>query len=44
MRVVAMFGVAEPFLNLGDVGVVIERVGGGRRPQRMRTDLEAKQG
>ena len=33
-------GVAEPFLHLGDVGLVIERVGGGRRAQRMRADLE----
>ena len=30
---------AEPFLNLGDVGLVVERVGGGGRPQRMRADL-----
>ena len=33
-------GVPEPFLHLGDVGLVIERVGGGRRAQRMRADLE----
>ena len=31
---------AKPFLHLGDVGLVIERVGGGRRAQRMRADLE----
>jgi hypothetical protein len=31
-------GVAEPFLNLGDVGLMIERVGGGRRAQRMGAD------
>ena len=31
-------GVAEPFLHLGDVGLVIERVGGGGRAQRMRAD------
>ena len=30
--------VAEPFLHLGNVGVVIERVGGGGRAQRMRAD------
>jgi hypothetical protein len=24
-------GVAEPFLNLGDVGLMVERIGGGRR-------------
>jgi hypothetical protein len=35
-------GVAEPFLHLGDVGLMIERVGGGRRAQRMGPDLEAK--
>ena len=32
--------VAEPFLHLGDVGLVVERVGGGRRAQRVRADLE----
>ena len=36
-------GVAEPFLHLGDVGLVVERVGGGRRAQRMGADLEAEQ-
>ena len=35
--------VAEPFLNLGDVGLVVERVGGGRRAQGMSADLEAEQ-
>src|SRR5271170_7286688 len=34
-------GVTEPFLRLGDIGLVIERVGGGGRAQRMRADLEA---
>ena len=33
-------GVAKPFLHLGDVGLVVERIGGGRRAQRMRADLE----
>ena len=33
-------GVAEPFLHLGDVGLVIERVGGGGRAQRVRADQE----
>jgi Transposase DDE domain group 1 len=33
-------GVAKPFLHLGDVGFVIERIGGGRRAQRMGADLE----
>src|SRR5271165_1463239 len=35
-------GVAEPLLHLGDVGLVVERVGGGRRAQRMSADLEPK--
>jgi len=26
-------GMPEPFLHLGDVGLVIERVSGGRRPR-----------
>jgi hypothetical protein len=29
---------AEPLLHLGDVGLVIERIGGGGRAQRMRAD------
>lgn len=33
-------GVAEPFLNLGDVGLVIEGIGGCGRAQRMGGDLE----
>ena len=37
-------GVAEPFLDLGDVGLVVERIGGGRRPQRMGAYLEAEIG
>ena len=28
-------GVTEPFLHLGDAGLVIERIGGGGRAQRM---------
>ena len=32
----------EPFLDFGDVGLVVECVCGGRRPQRMRADLEAE--
>src|SRR5271165_154524 len=36
-------GVAEPLLHLGDVGLVVERVGGGRRAQRMGADLETEQ-
>ena len=32
-------GVAKPFLHLGNVGLVVERVGGRCRPQRMRADL-----
>jgi hypothetical protein len=33
-------GVPEPFLNLCDVGLMVERIGGGRRPQRMGADLK----
>ena len=33
-------GVAKPFLHLRDVGLVIERIGGRRRAQRMSADLE----
>jgi hypothetical protein len=33
-------GVAESFLYLGDVGLMVERIGGGRRAQRMGADLE----
>jgi hypothetical protein len=35
-------GVAKPFLHLGDVGVVVERIGSGRRTQRMAADLESE--
>jgi hypothetical protein len=34
----------EPLLHLGDVGLVIERVRGGGRAQRMGADLEAERG
>ena len=37
-------GVPKPILHLGDIGLVIEGVGGGRRPQRMRPDLETESG
>jgi hypothetical protein len=37
-------GVAEPLLDLGDVGFVVERVGGGRRPKRVGANLEAEIG
>ena len=33
--------VAEPLLHLGDVGPVIEGVGGGCDGERMRTDFKA---
>ena len=33
-----MRGVTEPLLDLSDVGLVIKRVGGGGRAQRMRAD------
>ena len=35
-------GVAEPFLDLGDVGLVVEGVGAGGRAQRVRADLESE--
>ena len=35
-------GVPEPFLDLSDVGVVIERIGGGGRAQRVGADLQAQ--
>src|SRR5665213_3641389 len=38
----ADIGVAEPFLHLGNVGLMIERVGCGGRAQRMRADLESQ--
>jgi hypothetical protein len=31
-----------PFLHLGNIGVVIERVCGGRSAKRIRLDLEAQ--
>ena len=34
--------VTKPFLHLGDVGLVVERVGGGGRTQRMRANLETE--
>jgi hypothetical protein len=37
-------GVAEPLLDLGDVGFVVKRVGGGRCAQGMGADLEAEIG
>ena len=33
-------GVPKPLLHLGDVGLVVERVGGGGRAKRMRTDFK----
>jgi hypothetical protein len=36
--------VPEPLLHLGDVGMVIERIGGSRCAQRMRADLGAEIG
>jgi hypothetical protein len=32
--------VAEPFLHFGNVGLVVERIGSGRRPERMRSNLK----
>ena len=37
-------GVAEPLLHLGNVCLMVERIGGRRRPQRMRADFEAQGG
>ena len=37
-------GVPQPLLHLGDVGLVIERVSGGRRPQRVRADRKPELG
>ena len=37
-------GMAEPFLDLGDIGVVIERISGRRCTQGMGANLEAQQG
>jgi hypothetical protein len=37
-------GVAEPLLDLGDVGLVVERIGGGGRAQRMGANLKAEFG
>jgi hypothetical protein len=37
-------GVSEPLLDLGDVGLVVEGIRGGRRAQRMGADLEAEIG
>lgn len=34
--------VPQPFLHLGDVGLVVERVGRGGRPQRVRPDRETQ--
>ena len=31
-----------PFLDLGNVGLVVERVGGGRREQHVGADLKPK--
>ena len=37
-------GVAQPFLHLGDVGLVIERISGGGRAQCVGANLEAELG
>ena len=34
----------EPLLHLGNIGLVIKRIGGGSRAQRVHTDLEAQRG
>ena len=35
-------GMAEPFLNLRNVGLMVEGVSGGRRAQRMRANVKAE--
>ena len=35
-------GVTEPFLHFGDVGLVIECVGRGRRAQRVRANQKTQ--
>ncbi len=35
-------GMTEPFLNLGDVGLMIECIGGGRGAERMFPDRESE--
>ena len=32
----------KPLLHLSDIGLVVERVGRSRRPQRMRPDLKSE--
>jgi hypothetical protein len=32
-------GMAEPVLDLGDVGLIVECIGGGGRPERMPSPL-----
>jgi hypothetical protein len=33
---------AEPFLHLGDIGLVIERIGRGGGPQRVRANFKTE--
>jgi hypothetical protein len=35
-------GVTQPLLHLGDVGLVVKRIGRGGRPQRVRPDRETQ--
>jgi hypothetical protein len=37
-------GVTEPFLYLGDIRLMIERIGGGRGTQRVGANLKSQQG
>jgi hypothetical protein len=37
-------GVSKPFPHLGDISLVIERIRGGGRAQRMRADLKPERG
>jgi hypothetical protein len=38
----ADIGMAEPFLHLGDVGLMVKRIGGGRSAEGMRADFKSK--
>ena len=35
-------GMTQPLLDFGDIGLMIERIRRGRRPQCMRADLKAQ--
>jgi hypothetical protein len=35
-------GVSQPLLNLGDISLIVERIGCSRRPERMGADFKAQ--